>query len=299
MFADWSQPFKLQDAAVATGDGQVWAVNNRGAVCVSVEGITTATITWEISNDRTNFYGIPALNLTSKAFSLTATANGLYYLALPGVVFLRARISSYTTGTITASAIAVPMTGAPNFADVTIETGDLQIGAVEIKNSTDDTRATVGANGLHVDIRALPNEGQQTMANSISVAVASDQSAVPVSGTVTSTPAVGAAAGMSLVHSAAYEASRVLKASAGTLISLVGYNSRTSAQFIQLFNSATVPADTAVPDYTFTVPASSNFSLDVPISGIPFTTGIAVANSSTGPTKTVGSADCYFSAVIK
>ena len=37
--------------------------------------------------------------------------------------------------------------------------------------------------GLDVDatITSLPDEGQQTMANSISVAIASDQSAVPVS----------------------------------------------------------------------------------------------------------------------
>ncbi len=35
-----------------------------------------------------------------------------------------------------------------------------------------------------VDIASLPNEGQQTMANSISVAVASDQTAIPVSGSV-------------------------------------------------------------------------------------------------------------------
>ena len=34
---------------------------------------------------------------------------------------------------------------------------------------------------VDVDIASLPNEGQQTMANSISVAVASDQSAIPVS----------------------------------------------------------------------------------------------------------------------
>ena len=31
-----------------------------------------------------------------------------------------------------------------------ITTGDIQIGAVEIKNSTDDTRATVSTKGLHV-----------------------------------------------------------------------------------------------------------------------------------------------------
>lgn len=36
-----------------------------------------------------------------------------------------------------------------------------------------------------VDIASLPNEGQQTMANSISVAIASNQSAVPVSGPLT------------------------------------------------------------------------------------------------------------------
>jgi hypothetical protein len=102
-----------------------------------------------------------------------------------------------------------------------------------------------------------------------------------------------------LVNSTAYEASHVLKASAGQLVSVAGYNSKTSAQFIQLYNSTTVPADTAVPVLVFTVPASSNFSYDVPVTGLPFSTGIAVANSSTGPTKTVGSADCYFTAVVR
>ena len=57
----------------------------------------------------------------------------------------------------------------------TLETGDIEIGKVEIKNSTDDTTATVGANGLHVDLRnvaslvtlaASPNQiGSVTIAN--------------------------------------------------------------------------------------------------------------------------------------
>src|ERR1035437_1018444 len=37
---------------------------------------------------------------------------------------------------------------------VNIDPGDVEIGAVEIKNSTDDTRATVGTNGLYVDVQA-------------------------------------------------------------------------------------------------------------------------------------------------
>lgn len=44
---------------------------------------------------------------------------------------------------------------------------------------------TASGNSLNVNVTGLPNEGQQTMANSISVAIASDQSAVPISGTVT------------------------------------------------------------------------------------------------------------------
>ena len=38
---------------------------------------------------------------------------------------------------------------------------------------------------VDADITSLPNEGQQTMANSISVAIASDQTAVPISGALT------------------------------------------------------------------------------------------------------------------
>ena len=36
-----------------------------------------------------------------------------------------------------------------------IVSGDIEIGAVEIKNAGDDTRATVGANGLYVDVRTI------------------------------------------------------------------------------------------------------------------------------------------------
>jgi len=57
------------------------------------------------------------------------------------------------------------------------------VGSVTFGHDGSNVRAiTVDAAGdLQVDILSLPNEGQQTMANSISVAIASDQSTVPVS----------------------------------------------------------------------------------------------------------------------
>lgn len=108
----------------------------------------------------------------------------------------------------------------------------------------------------------------------------------------------GATAGASIVHSGAAEASKVIKASAGTLISLVGQNDG-ATQYIQIHNAAALPADGAVPVYSFKVDGGTPFSLDVPITGIPFTTGIVVCNSSTLATKTIGAANCFFTAVIR
>jgi len=99
--------------------------------------------------------------------------------------------------------------------------------------------------------------------------------------------------------SAALEASRVIKASLGVLYGLSGYNANAATRYIQLFDSTTVPVDGAVPVFTIPVATGQPYSIDFGVYGMGFKTGIAVCSSSTGPTKTVSAADCWFTPRFK
>ena len=110
--------------------------------------------------------------------------------------------------------------------------------------------------------------------------------------------ATGTYAGTNATTSA-YANNLVVKASAGTVYMLSGFNSLASPQFIQIHNATSLPADASVPTVMFYVPALSNFCFDFGVYGRYFSTGIVVCNSTTGPTKTSGAANCWFDAQYK
>lgn len=75
---------------------------------------------------------------------------------------------------------------------------------------------------------------------------------------------------------------------------LVGFTaSSTTAQFIQLFDSSTVPADNAIPLPAFAITAGGSVSIDW-ITPRYFANGIVICNSTSQLTKTLGAADTLF-----
>jgi len=112
-------------------------------------------------------------------------------------------------------------------------------------------------------------------------------SVVPISATANSP---------SRAATTAYAASLVANAAAGTLYTVMGYNSG-PAQWIQVHNTTALPADTSVPIHSFKVSSDANFTLDLGTMGDYFSTGITIANSTTGPTLTTGAADCWIVAL--
>jgi hypothetical protein len=78
------------------------------------------------------------------------------------------------------------------------------------------------------------------------------------------------------------------------LFGFSGYNSKASAQFILVFDSGDVPSASDVAVIVLTVPTVSNFSAYWGSAGRWFSRGIFICNSSTEPSLTAGSADCFF-----
>lgn len=185
------------------------------------------------------------------------------------------------------------ISGSPVAATVTINPGDIEIGAVEPKDADTDNRANIKA----------ANTPRTTATNVLAVQHVDANGAVLNQGTATS-PSSGVTTvqppAVTQVISTALEASHVLKASAGQLISLAIFNSKASAQFILILNSATLTADGPVTLLYPPIPIAANsiVVLDLP-RPVVASNGITVCNSSTGSfTKTIGSADCAFHAQI-
>lgn len=116
----------------------------------------------------------------------------------------------------------------------------------------------------------------------------------PAVTTYPSHPSSDAAYAPTNATTTAYAASLVAKATPGVLYGFSGYNSLNAEQFIHVHDASSLPANGAVPKILTKAAPLSPFSYEAGRLGRYFGTGIVICNSSTGQTKTLGAADCWF-----
>ena len=111
--------------------------------------------------------------------------------------------------------------------------------------------------------------------------------------------AQAAAVALSEAATTALATNLVIKASAGTLYKISGYNNNAAIRYLQLHNTTTLPADGVVPAWVYPVPLTGGFEFDWGIFGRRFTTGITACFSTTLATKTIAAADMWLNASYK
>ena len=194
--------------------------------------------------------------------------------------------------------------------NATLQAGTNVVGKMGIDQTTDGTTNKVQArNSTHDDFNANANlqiaDTDVDNANPVPVDLRSIQTGTNIIGQVGIDQTTDGTTNLVRTNGAvktgyattALAASGIIKASAGTLYGLAGINDSASDQYLQIFDSVTVPADTTVPDLVLFIPAKSNFSFDLGIYGYALATGISWSNSSTLATKTIGSDDVWLNGI--
>lgn len=310
---------------VAIVDGSGNHVTSFGGGTQYAEGTTAATITgtammWEDTSDTLRAVSAAKplpVNIVSGSSAGTEYNEGDVDATIAGVAILWEDTGDTLATVSTAKPLPISDAGGSLTVDGAVAVSNItacNTDAVVIASGTVTTVSTVTSLSQWAGNAIATNTGNAS-AGTLRVVLATDQPAVPVSGTfwqatqpvsistavsTNESPDATSAFCPSNSDSTAYEASRVVKASAGVVFSITGYNSKTSAQFVQIHNTTSVPSDTAVPVVVFRVEAQSNFYWEPGNKfGKFFATGITLCNSSTGPTKTIGSADCWFNVSYK
>jgi hypothetical protein len=214
-------------------------------ISIQLVGTWVATVTFEGSNDNTTFYAIattdPSANGTGQT---TATVNRV--VKVPVLTkYIRARVSAYTSGTISAVAYGHRDENSSGLIST--------LGTIELQAETTKKIGNVG--------------------------IAAD--------TVLSDYYVSAAGAVGVN-------SRMIRAQACTLKSIVMMNTVATPRYVKLYDTATTPtAGSGTPVLVLALPAAGTLAFPLGLSGFDFASGIGMtitlgpANDNVTPTATV------------
>lgn len=164
-------------------------VTGYGSVGLQVTGTFSATVTFEGTIDYQNWVAMPVLD-TAGARQTTATAAGLFTVSTVGVVAIRARVSAYTSGSVTVGGVgsltAIPTMVYTSGTTVTVDT-EFPAAAALADDTANPTTTVVGSmvhvwdgagwdrapgdatNGVDVDVIRLPAESAGMVASTAQV----------------------------------------------------------------------------------------------------------------------------------
>lgn len=171
--------------------------------------------------------------------------------------------------------------------NATLTTGDIQIGAVELKDAESATRATVGANGLHVDVRNIQAGSNIIGKVGIDQTTLGTTNGVSLVAHALSTGAPTAFRSLTQSNGTGVD----VKAGAGNLYGWNIINLHTATCYLKFYNVA-APTSANTPVLTLMVPANStiyqepiciqhNFSTRI---AIRYVTGSADADDTAAAT---------------
>lgn len=97
----------IQSGATSTGSGTLFNCGGLSCLSAQVAGTFVATITWEATANDSDWVAVQAANVGTLAVSTTTSGTGLFEVPIAGFSQFRARISAYTSGSITVAVKAL------------------------------------------------------------------------------------------------------------------------------------------------------------------------------------------------
>lgn len=146
----------------ANGQTVGLSFGGRATFNFQLTGTWVGTILFEGTLDGSTYYTLEAIPVGAGAVVASTTVNGAWSVESAGFSNLRARSTAWTSGTASVYIL-----------------GSIQSNDIEVYNTTPGNLQTVSR--IQDSAGSSITNGQKTMANSVPVVVASDQSAIPIS----------------------------------------------------------------------------------------------------------------------